>query len=101
MASVPFSFLPLGKHEILLKALSIGLGFVSPVSAQAIHAYVVDSDGKGLTELGILGGRSSLACGINDAGKVVGKAQIPEGWVQAFIADRSGGSMTGLVEVQR
>ena len=40
---------------ILAAALGIGLGFVSPVSAQQ-HAYIVDSNGKGLTDLGTLGG---------------------------------------------
>ncbi len=41
---------------ILAAALSIGLGFVSPVSAQVTHSYILDSNGKGLTDLGTLGG---------------------------------------------
>ena len=41
---------------ILAAALSTGPGFVSPVSAQQGHAYIVDSNGKGLAELGTLGG---------------------------------------------
>ncbi len=57
---------------ILAAALSIGLGFVSPVSAQVTHSYILDSNGKGLTDLGTLGGDYSYAYGINDAGQVVG-----------------------------
>jgi hypothetical protein len=54
---------------ILAAALGIGLGFVSPVSAQVQErAYIVDSNGKGLTDLGTLGGSFSQAFGINDAG---------------------------------
>ena len=45
---------------ILAAALSIGLGFVSPVSAQ-VRSYIVDSNGKGLTDLGTLGGDVAVA----------------------------------------
>ena len=45
---------------ILAAALSIGLGFVSPVFAQE-RAYVLNFDGKRLTDLGTLGGDSSFA----------------------------------------
>ena len=44
---------------ILAAALGIGLGFVSPVSAQHVRSYIVDSNGKGLTDLGTLGGGES------------------------------------------
>jgi hypothetical protein len=62
---------------ILASALTTGLGFVSPVSAQQ-HAYIVDSNGKGLTDLGTLGGDESIAHGINDAGQVVGTPARPQ-----------------------
>ena len=64
---------------ILASALSIGLGFVSPASAQVIHSYIVDSNGKGLIDLGTLGGSTSYASGINDAGHIVGfVTPVPE-----------------------
>src|SRR5687768_3392160 len=56
---------------ILAAALSIGLGFVSPVSADGERSYIVDSNGKGLTDLGTLGG-DTYAYSINDAGQAVG-----------------------------
>jgi hypothetical protein len=62
---------------ILAVALSIGPGFASPVFAQQ-HAYIVDSNGKGLTELGTLGGNETFAYGINDAGQVVGGPPRPQ-----------------------
>jgi hypothetical protein len=40
---------------ILAAILSIGPGFVLPVFAQT-HSYILDTNGKGLTELGTLGG---------------------------------------------
>ena len=80
---------------ILAAALSIGLGFVSPVSAQ-VHSYIVDSNGKGLTDLGTLGGDYSYAFGINDAGQVVGYSDTAAGIPHAFITGPNGVGMTDL-----
>ena len=80
---------------ILAAALGIGLGFVSPVSAQQ-HAYLVDSNGKGLTDLGTLGGGQSGAYGINDAGQVVGVSNTATGASHAFITGANGVGMTDL-----
>ncbi len=66
---------------ILAAALSIGLGFVSPVSAQQIRSYIVDSNGKGLTDLGTLGGDFTYAIGINDTGQVAGYSATAAGAV--------------------
>lgn len=47
---------------ILGAALSLGLGFVSPVSAQAqVRLYILDSNGRGLTDLVTLGGDAGCA----------------------------------------
>ena len=77
-------------------ALSIGLGFVSPASAQHAHAYIVDSNDKELTDLGTLGGGYSYAYGINDAGQVVGFSSTAAGAYHAFITGPNGVGMTAL-----
>jgi probable HAF family extracellular repeat protein len=74
---------------ILTAALSIALGFVSPVSAQ-VRSYILDSNGKGLTDLGTLGGIDSRANGINDAGQVVGVSTTAAGAQHAFITGPNG-----------
>src|SRR5687768_4467494 len=82
---------------ILAAALGTGLGFVSPVSAQAVHSYILDSNGKGLTELGTKRGGSTYVTDINDAGQVVGYSN-PAGddhW-HAFIAGADSAGMTDL-----
>jgi probable HAF family extracellular repeat protein len=79
---------------ILAAALGIGLGFVSTVSAQ--HAYIVDSNGKGLTDLGTLGGGGSYATGINNAGQVAGYSDTAAGDQHAFITGPNGVGMTDL-----
>jgi hypothetical protein len=66
------------QNLILAAALSIGLGFVSPVSAAAQVSFILDSDGKGLTDLGTLGGLNTFATAINDAGQVVGGPSRPQ-----------------------
>ena len=62
---------------VLAAALGMGLCFVPPVSAQR-HAYIADSNGKGVTALGTLGGSDSSASGINDAGGYRGGPPRPQ-----------------------
>jgi probable HAF family extracellular repeat protein len=81
---------------ILASALSIGLGFVFPVSAQVTHAYIVDSNGKGLIDLGTPGGGYSYARGISDAGQVVGWSDTAAHDLHAFITGPNGAGMTDL-----
>ncbi len=62
---------------ILAAVLSIGLGFVSPVSAQE-HSYIVDSNGKGLADLGTLGGSCSYASASTTPGRWWGPPPRPQ-----------------------
>jgi probable HAF family extracellular repeat protein len=77
-------------------ALSTGLGFISPTFAQEIHSYIVDLNSKQVTELGSLGGGSTYARAINDAGQVVGSSQTAAGRTHAFITGANGVGMTDL-----
>jgi probable HAF family extracellular repeat protein len=47
------------------------------------HAFLY-SDGK-MTDLGTLGGKESVAFGINDAGQIVGWADNANGYAHAFL----------------
>ena len=80
---------------ILAAALTIGLCFVSPVSAQLLsegRSFILDINSKALTDLGTLDGLWSEALGINDAGQVAGASHTAEGDRHAFITDPDGGA---------
>ena len=83
---------------ILAAALSIGLGFVSPVSAKE-HSYIVDLNSKTATALGSLGMGGTIAEGINDSGQVVGYSPTDTIWGlenHAFITGPNGKGMTDI-----
>jgi probable HAF family extracellular repeat protein len=86
------------KGLMLVAALSIGLCFVSPVSAQYVplYSYILNINSKTLTDLGTLGGDSTGVQGINEAGQVVGDSRTAAGDWQAFITGPNGGGMTDL-----
>jgi probable HAF family extracellular repeat protein len=81
---------------VVAATLSIGLYFVSPVSAQERNYYLLDTGFQGLTGLGTLG-KYNVATGINDAGQVVGwSGIIPGDSSRAFITGPNGVGMTDI-----
>jgi probable HAF family extracellular repeat protein len=80
---------------VLAAALGIGLGFVTHASAQE-RSYLIDLNSKTVTNLGSLGGGSTHATAINDAGQVVGSSDTAAGDTHAFITGPNGVGMTDL-----
>lgn len=68
-------------------ALVLGMSILTATFAATRFSYTV-------TDLGTLGGSSSQAYGINDAGQVVGKADTSSGFRHAFLWDQ--GTMNDL-----
>lgn len=54
---------------------------------QYTHAYIYDSSSGSTTELGTFGGKHSWANAVNEAGLVVGKADLSSGSSHAFLYD--------------
>src|SRR5688572_2476566 len=80
---------------ILAAVLLIGFGHVTHASAQQ-HSFLVDLNSRTATKLGTLGGGSTVATAINDAGQVVGSSQTVEDFFHAFITGLDGMGMRDL-----
>lgn len=81
---------------ILAAVFSAGLGFATSASAQVGHSYLIDLNSKTAMGIGTLGGASTYASGINDAGQVVGYSYVAGGALHAFITGPDGMSMRDL-----
>jgi probable HAF family extracellular repeat protein len=80
---------------VLIVALGTSLAFLSPASAQ-YRSYIVDLNSKQVTELGSLGGGSTYATAINDAGQVAGTSSTGASANDGFITGPNGVGMTDL-----
>jgi probable HAF family extracellular repeat protein len=70
---------------ILAASLITGLSLVTHATAQEQRSFLVNLNSKAVTHLGTLGGESTYARSINDAGQVVGYSFTAEGASHAFI----------------
>jgi len=68
--------------------LSPGTSIVEVVTGTSSGVHAVLWDGDAITDLGTLGGDSSIATGINDEGQIVGTSGLEDGHSRAFLWEK-------------
>ena len=71
-------------------------GYPPGSTAYVQRAFLSAPNGGALRDLGTLGGTSSRAYGMNDAGRVTGDADTADGRTLAFLSDPDGGALRSL-----
>jgi probable HAF family extracellular repeat protein len=86
------------RNLMLAAVLVAGVGFVTHAAALE-RSYLIDLEAKTMADLGTLGGGSTTAYDMNDAGQVVGYSITSGGVLHAFMTGANGMGIRDLGEL--